>query len=282
MVLEKISIIGPGLLGASLGLAARQRQVAGRVAMWGRRVESRRACRERGMCDEAPDSVEKALEGSELAVLCLPVDGIVRFLEEWGRCLPEGLMVTDVGSTKGRICEVAETTLGAGVAFVGSHPMAGSEKSGLEHAQADLYDGRCCLVTPTENTGRQALGRVTAFWQALGMRVCQLSPVEHDRAVARISHLPHFLASSLASFLAGQPGEWSGFAGGGLRDTTRVAAGGTELWASIFEQNREEVLEALEDWQVSVDQLKLHLKNHDATGLRTELERGRCYREGLS
>lgn len=262
-------------------MAVRERGLAERVGIWGRREASRRACLEKGLCDEAPESVEAALAGSDWVILCLPVDGIVRFLEERGRELPEGMLVTDVGSTKERICRVAEVQLSAGACFVGSHPMAGSEKSGLEHARADLFAGRCCLVTPTEGVEEGQRRRVAGFWEALGMTVQVLSPAEHDRAVGHISHLPHLLASALAAFLAEQPKEWSGFAGGGLRDTTRVAAGGVDLWASIFEQNREEVLAAVAGWERTVAGLKMYLKNKDEEKLRALLEKGRLYREGL-
>lgn len=263
-------------------MAVRERGLAGRVGIWGRREASRRACLERGLCDEAPATVEAALAGSDGVILCLPVDGIVRFLQERGKALPEGMLVTDVGSTKERICRVAREELSGGACFVGSHPMAGSEKSGLEHARGDLFAGRCCLVTPTEEVeAMQGVLRVRSFWEALGMTVQELSPAEHDRAVGHISHLPHLLASALAAFLAEQPKEWSGFAGGGLRDTTRVAAGGVDLWASIFEQNRGEVLAALEGWEATAAELKMYLKTKDEKKLRALLEKGRLYREGL-
>jgi prephenate dehydrogenase len=195
--------------------------------------------------------------------------------------LDSGALVTDVGSTKSRICREANGIVPDGVTFIGSHPMAGSEKSGMEHATSDLFKGRACMVTPLEGAPAAAVDNVVLFWRSLGMEVSSMSPEKHDEIVAHISHLPHLLASALCVQLAGCPDTWQAFSGPGLRDTTRVAAGSPEIWRSIFEENKEELLRSIDGFERVMANFRSHILNGEWAQVRHLLERGKAYREEL-
>jgi cyclohexadieny/prephenate dehydrogenase len=280
-VFEQLTILAPGLLGASLGLAARYYALAGRVHVWARRAESRLACQEADWCDGAFADPLEAVGGSDLVVVCTPVDQIVAMTRRIAPGLRKGALVTDVGSTKSRICRLCSHAAPTGTVFVGSHPMAGSEKSGMQHARADLFRGRACLVTPLEETPAGAVEQVAGFWRALGMEVTSMSPEKHDEIVAHISHLPHLLASLLCRQLARQPAQWQAFSGNGLRDSTRIAAGSPEIWRSIFEENREELLRAIDGFEQELAAMRSHLHNGEWARVRQLLEAGKRYREEL-
>jgi prephenate dehydrogenase len=237
-----LTVVGVGLLGGSLGLAAKQRGLARRVLGVGRQRDSLEFAREIGAIDEGFLTLEEAVGEAEVVVFCTPVDQIARQVVEAGRACPAGVLLTDVGSTKAAIVRAVEGRLPPGVAFVGSHPLAGSEKRGPGHAHARLFEQRLTVITPTPRTDGEALERTRAFWEAFGSRVCVLSPEDHDRALALTSHLPHLTAAALAGIL---PPEVYELTATGFRDTTRIASGDPELWTAIFAQNRQAVLDGL-------------------------------------
>ncbi|HSH09885.1 MAG TPA: prephenate dehydrogenase/arogenate dehydrogenase family protein [Oceanipulchritudo sp.] len=276
-----MTILAPGLLGASLGMATRHFSLAKRVHVWARRAESRAACQSSTWCDQTFADPGESVRGSDLVVLCTPVDAIAGMVREISPNLRKGTLVTDVGSTKSRICRLAARSVPEGVCFVGSHPMAGSEKSGMVHATENLFRNRACLVTPLEETPPDPVDALVRFWRALGMEVTTLSPEHHDEIVANISHLPHLLASVLCLHLSRKPKAWQAYSGNGLRDTTRIAAGNSEIWRSIFEENREELLRAIDGFERELASLRAHLHNGEWAQVRHLLELGKTYREGL-
>ncbi len=278
---KQLTILAPGLLGASLGMASRRLSLAGRIHVWARRPESREACQTADWCDAAFADPAASVTGSDLVVICTPVDTIADMTLQLAPQLEEGCIVTDVGSTKSRICRISARSVPPGVVFIGSHPMAGSEKSGMEHARDDLFQGRACLVTPLDDAPAEAADRLVRFWRDLGMEVTTLSPEKHDEIVAHISHLPHVLASALCLQLSRLPEAWQAFAGQGLRDTTRVAAGSPEIWRSILEENKEEMLRALNGFEQELAALRMHLLNGEWAQVRHLLEQGKRYRERL-
>jgi len=162
---------------------------------------------------------------------------------------------------------------------VGAHPMAGSEKTGWEHGNADLFEGRTCFVTPVAATQPEAAAMVVKFWRDLGAEVVSVEPDRHDEIVAHISHLPQVLASSLCAFLSTRDTAWRNYAGAGLRDTTRIAASDPKIWRAVFEENRDEVLRALRDFQDDLQGLQAALANRDFVEVSARLERGRAYRD---
>jgi prephenate dehydrogenase len=202
-------------------------------------------------------------------------------VDDFAGQLKEGTLVTDVGSTKSRICRIAARKVPDRTFFIGSHPMAGSEKSGMEHACWDLFRDRACLVTPLEDAPSNEVDRLVRFWRALGMEVTTMTPEKHDEIVAHISHLPHMLASLLSLQLSRHPETWQAFAGQGLRDTTRVAAGNSEIWRSIFEENKEEVLRSLDGFEEEIASMRSLIQNAEWAQVRHLLDRGKAYREGL-
>ena len=208
------------------------------------------------------------------------VDTIVPLVQQIAPVLPEGAIVTDVGSVKGEIARLGHVALaGTKAHFIGAHPMAGSEKTGWEHSTADLFERRTCFVTPLPDSDPRAVGTVVGFWRALGAEVVTVNADEHDEIVAHISHLPQVIASSLCAFLATKDPAWRNHAGGGLRDTTRIAASDPQIWRSILTQNRDEVLRALRQFQEELHQFQTALANGDYVDVTARLERGKAYRD---
>ena len=279
---QQITILGPGLLGASLAMAVKERGLAARVVTWSRRPESRAKCLNQSWCDAVFDSLEKAVVGSDLVVICTPVQTIVPLLVQIRPALDAEALITDVGSTKSLICREARSALeGHSATFLGAHPMAGSEQAGMEHAQSDLFENAACILTPLDDASAEAIAKLSAFWDALGMTVSTVSPEKHDEIVAHVSHLPHLLASTLCGYLAAQDDTWRTLAGGGLRDTTRIASGDPQLWKQILEQNSDEVVRAIEGFEQQLHHLKTALLNQDSLGVIAQLERGKTYRDQL-
>jgi prephenate dehydrogenase len=278
---RQITVLAPGLLGASLAIGARERGIAQRIHVWARRGEVRERCRAQPWCDAVSDTPEEACAGSDLVVICTPVETIHRLARRVAGCLPPGAIVTDVGSTKGMVCSLSDAVMPEGVFFVGSHPMAGSEKSGMEHARGDLFKGRTCFVTPLDGTNAQAVERVGAFWRALGMELVNIAPGRHDEIVANISHLPHFAATIICNWLAQNDADWKKWAGPGLRDTTRVAAGSPDMWLAISEQNKDGILRALDGFSQELDHMREALAEDRFAELRERFASGKAYRDSL-
>ncbi len=274
-----LTILAPGLLGGSVARAARTHGVADRIVLWARRPESRLKLKDQPWCDAVADSPEEAVRGAGLVVIAAPVDRIVPLAQQIAPHLAPDAIVTDVGSVKGEIARLGHEALGSRAHFVGSHPMAGSEKTGWEHGSAELFRHRTCFVTPLEASNPAAVATVVRFWKDLGAEPVTVSPDEHDEIVAHISHLPQVLASSLCAFLDRKPPAWRNHAGGGLRDTTRIAASDPQLWRTILEQNRDEVLRALRQYQDELQSLHAAISNRDWLEVVARLERGKAYRD---
>ncbi|MCW5547848.1 MAG: prephenate dehydrogenase/arogenate dehydrogenase family protein [Opitutaceae bacterium] len=274
----QLTILAPGLLGGSVAKAARTHGLASRIVLWARRPESRLALREQPWCDAVADTPEAAVAGADRIVIAAPVDRIVPLIRQVAPHLAAGAIVTDVGSVKGEICRLGQAAVGKSAHFVGSHPMAGSEKTGWEHASADLFARRACFVTPLPETAPQAVEVVVRFWRELGCEVTTEHPDKHDEIVAHISHLPQVLASTLCAFLAHKDPRWRNHSGGGLRDTTRIAGSDPALWRTILEQNRDEVLRALAGFEDQLHAFKAALANRDYLDVTARLERGQVYR----
>lgn len=278
MQIQTLTIVGVGLIGGSIGLAAKKRGLARRVLGVGRQRESLHRALQIGAIDEAFLEPAAAVHPADLVVFCTPVDRIVEQVLALAPGCKKGTLLTDAGSTKETIVRGIEDKLPPGVAFVGSHPIAGSEKRGPEHARADLFQGRVTVVTPTPKTEAAAMDRTVQFWEALGSTVRQMSPEDHDRALALTSHLPHLIASALAGLL---PTELAPLTGTGFRDTTRVAAGDPELWTGIFCQNRKMMIEAVGEMQGRLMQFKQVLMFGDQEALDALLADAKRKRDAL-
>jgi prephenate dehydrogenase len=278
--IPQLTILAPGLLGGSVARAARSRGIADRIVIWARRPEARLGLRQQAWCDVVSDTPEAAVRDANLVVIAAPVDRIVALAQQIAPALPAGAVVTDVGSVKGEIARLGHAALASTPGcFVGAHPMAGSEKTGWEHGSELLFEHRTCFVTPLPESDPRAIDAVVAFWRDLGAEVVTLSPDQHDEIVAHISHLPQVIASSLCAFLSTKTPTWRSHAGGGLRDTTRIAGSDPELWRSILEQNRDEVLRALRAFEDELHQFQCALANRDYADVLVRLARGKAYRD---
>ncbi|MDB5289421.1 MAG: prephenate dehydrogenase [Phycisphaerales bacterium] len=265
---QRISILGVGLLGGSIGLAARSRLKGCKVVGYGHKRATLDAAIGLGAIDEGYEDLSRAVRGADLVILCTPVGLFRRLLGEMAPLLSAGTLVTDVGSTKRSIVEAAGKLLPAGVHFVGSHPMAGSEKRGVEFARADLYEGALCILTPTERTDAGALKSMESFWGMLGMRTCRVSPEEHDRRLAEVSHLPHALAAALVMM---QEEGSTALAGKGFHDMTRIAGGDAGLWRDILMDNRDNVRASIRALRERLDGLDALLEKEDSEGVKAWL-----------
>jgi prephenate dehydrogenase len=275
---DTVAIVGVGLIGGSIGKALLGRGLARHVVGIGRRQSSLDAALSVGAVTSTTTEIGRGVASAELVIVATPVDNIVDHIIQVAAACPTGTLITDAGSTKVAIVSDAERALGAGVRFIGSHPLAGSERQGPTAATADLFVGRTVVVTPTSATNPTALADAKRFWSSLGAEVVELTPNEHDRAVAITSHLPHLIAGGLAATL---PPEYRPLAAAGFRDTTRTAAGDAELWTQILMSNRENVLAGIEAFDTEIDAVREALKHGDAARLRHLLSKGKNSRDAL-
>ena len=276
-----ITILGPGLLGGSIGLAVRQRQVADSVCVWARRPEAAAAACDRGAADRAEPDLAAAVRAADLVILATPIGAMPDLVAQMKPSLKPGVLVTDVGSVKYPVVTALEDLLGDAAGFVGAHPMAGSEQSGLEVARADLFEEAVCILTPTERTDPAALNRIHDFWVALGCRVRTIAPSVHDEVIGRVSHLPHLAAAALVNAVCRSDATMLGYAGAGLRDSTRIAAGEPAMWTEICLENRQEIRRGLDELIHELGQFRAALENEDAVELKALLNRARHYRNEL-
>ena len=268
-------IVGVGLIGGSLGQALRARRLASHVIGVGRNPASLEEAVRLGAIDRGTTELEPAAAGADLIVVCTPVNRIAADAVRAAAAGPADVLITDVGSSKRQIVDAVERDARAAQVFVGAHPLAGSERRGAAHARADLFDGRVCVITPTPRTPLELIRETLALWTALGCRVIEMSPAEHDEILAYTSHLPHALAAALA---ASVPAEWLPLCAGAYRDGTRVAAADTELWAAIFRENRGPMLKALGTLQNCLDSFKYALMTDDEQAIRSWWELARARR----
>ena len=240
---KRVAIVGVGLMGGSLGLALKKRQLVEHVVGVGRRKRSLNRALRVGACDEVTTDVGAGVRDAEIVVVATPVGSVLPLIQAAVPDLGPETVVTDVASTKNYIVRAVESFLGhERVRFVGGHPLVGSEKKGVQNAGAGLYEGATVVLTPVEGTDPEAVGKVRELWQSVGATLRLLGPEEHDTILAQTSHVPHLVASALVNALA--PG-WGRYVGPGFLDSTRVAAADPSLWKDIFLSNAAEVVRAL-------------------------------------
>lgn len=248
MHLGKVALIGVGLLGGSLGRALRQRQRAREVVGFARRAETLRECAATGATDRTSLDLADAVQDADLVVLGTPLGEMEPMTRRLLPLLKPGAWVTDVGSVKARVVAALEPLVAsAGATFVGSHPMAGGERTGVLASRADLFEGAVCVVTPTATTPDAAVEVIGRLWEGVGARVLRLAPEAHDVLVSRSSHLPHVVAAELARFVLDprHPDTQRALCATGFGSTTRIASGSPEMWRDITLANPEALLGAL-------------------------------------
>ncbi len=282
MYWKKVTLVGVGLLGGSLGLALRKRRLAGSVVGFVRREVSVGECKQVGAVSLATTDLRSAVEGAELIVLCTPIAQMRPLVEQMLPALKRGAVVTDVGSVKGSVVRDLESLLAkAGAHFVGSHPMAGSERTGVAAARADLFANAACVITPTRCSNKAAVRKVQQLWKSVGSRILRLTPEVHDDLVSRSSHLPHVVAAHLASLVLspGHPNEQGMLCANGFRDTTRIASGSPEMWRDIAVANRENLMRALAGFVDGLSDFRRALRKGDERAILDFFEQARQRRD---
>ncbi len=285
---KQAAIIGVGLIGGSLGLVMRRHKIADSIVGIGRRVENLKTAVELGAIDRYVSDPRAGVENADFVLLATPVDTYEQHLKEWAGCLRPGTIVSDVGSVKGELVTKAEQLMPPGVRFVGAHPIAGKEKTGVAAGSETLFKGARCILTPTAGTDAEALRTVRALWELAGSIVLDMDPFLHDKILGAVSHLPHVAAFALMTALAdvrdrGLPElDLAGHSGGGLRDTTRIAASSPEMWRDIFLWNADNLVALIETYERHLAEMKRLIRAKDAAGIEKQLEKAKHEREQLN
>ena len=280
---KQVTIMGPGLLGASLVLAVKKKLLAEKIVVWARSENTAKNALEKLPVDQVERNPSISVEGSQLVVLCTPVETITSILNSIIDDLDASCIVTDVGSVKSEICKDAQNLFKKSKSsFIGAHPMAGSEKAGMDHANENLFSSRTCIITPDDKADSEQLKKLTLFWEHLGMKSVLMNPQEHDAKLSQLSHLPHLVSSVLAHSLYDKIDEGPMHCGQGLRDSVRIAGASPELWARIIEQNKINILESVEKFEESFQTVRNLISQNDFNGLQEFLKQGSVFQENLN
>jgi prephenate dehydrogenase len=281
MHFHKVTVLGVGLIGASFALAMRKHGLCCEIAGHGRKEDNLIRAKEKGIIDSFDLDPSKACAGADLVLFAVPVGSFVDLLAKIKGALNKNAIVSDAGSVKGRLVRDMEALMPEGVHFVGAHPIAGSDRSGIDTAGADLFKGAQCIITPTEKTDREVLARITALWETFGSVIKIMNPDEHDRIYAAVSHLPHLIAYEIMNTVADMDVSYLAFSGRGFKDTTRIASSAPELWRDICLLNKDFILESIELFKRNLDRASQYLKDSDAESLESDFRKARTLREGI-
>jgi prephenate dehydrogenase len=282
-MIERLGIIGCGLMGGSVALALRRAGLVRHVAGFSRSQASSRRALELGVIDEACASATDAVRGADIVLLSVPVASTFDVLASLRTALAPEALCMDVGSTKRDVVAAARAALGSDIAaFVPAHPIAGKERAGVDAADADLYRDRRVILTPLEETDPDRTRRARALWEAMGAVVSDMSPEDHDRTFAAVSHLPHLLAFAYVASVARQPqGErMLQLAGPGFRDFTRIAGGDPAMWRDILLANRDEVLAQAASFRHVLGEIERAMLASDAQALMDQIAQPSALRSG--
>ena len=282
ILFKRTTIVGPGLLGASIAMGLREKNISGEIWAWLRDEKKADECGKSYWCDRALIDLKEAVIGSDLILLCTPVESILEQLDCISQWAGEGCIVSDVGSLKKEICEKGEQVFeNKPSVFIGSHPMAGSERAGMEFASSKLLVQKHCIVTPAKNTGEDEISKITMLWKRLGMEVSRIGMEKHDEVISWISHLPHLVASSLINAIISRNPKMIKYSGNGLRDTTRIASGNPKMWMQILIGNKENLQQGIEDLIKGLEEFKEALSNGDRLNLLKILQSAKDSRDLL-
>ncbi len=281
---NNVTIIGVGLIGGSLAKVLKSAGLAGSITGCGRSRETLELALRLGVIDRLGGGSAHAVEDADLVVLASPVASFEKTVEEAGRHMKKGAILTDVGSVKGILVKKIEDLLPAGVHYVPGHPIAGKEKHGVAEATESLFRGAKCILTPTARTDGKALDAVKALWDAAGAGVVIMHPDAHDHIFAAVSHLPHAAAyamvNAVAEFNEGTD-TYISFSGGGFRDFTRIAASSPEMWRDICLLNGPNIVEMIEQYQFSLNRIKKAIKQKNGVKLEQLFRSASEIRKGL-
>jgi prephenate dehydrogenase len=279
---KKMTVIGVGLLGASLAKACKEKSLVEEITGFGRNRDNLEKARILKVIDHCATDLSEAVNDADLIVLCTPVSTIVPLIKSMLPTLRPGTLITDVGSVKAPVVKDTDKLVPENIFFVGSHPIAGGENSGLEASKSDLYQDKRCIITPTEKTDKKALEKISTFWQAIGMDVVNLSAEEHDFVFGAVSHMPHILVYALMNTLGAlrtkDGREVTAFSGAGLKDITRIASSDPVMWRDICLTNRKHSLDLIDRFQVKLGEIRSVIEKSDGQGLKNEFIAANKYR----
>jgi cyclohexadieny/prephenate dehydrogenase len=282
---DRLALIGVGLIGSSIALAARRHGLVRSIVATARSAATRKRVVELGLADEVVDTNAQAVKGADLVIVCIPVGACGAVAQEIAPHLAPGAIVSDVGSVKGSVVRDMAPHLPPHVHFVPAHPVAGTEYSGPDSGFAELFVDRWCILTPPPETDPQATERLAGFWRALGAKLATMTPEHHDLVLAVTSHLPHLIAYTIVG-TANELGEVTEsevlqFSAGGFRDFTRIAASDPTMWRDVFLANKDAVLEMLGAFQEDLSRLTRAIRRGDGDALFEHFTRTRAIRRGI-
>jgi len=278
---NRITILGVGLLGASFALALKKNGLCRTITGFGRNRENLQRAKERNIIDSFETDPVAACRDSDLIMLSAPVGAFAGLAKAIAPALKKGAVLTDVGSVKGVLVREIERLMPKDVHYIGGHPIAGSDRSGIDSANSELFRNARCVITPTENSDPSSLDKIRNLWKALGSEVIILNPEEHDRIYASVSHLPHLIAYAMVNTVAEMDRSYLDFSGKGFMDSTRIACSSEELWNDICLLNRDNIIETLAVFQKTLDMLAQYLKTGDSDSLKAEFRKARILRENI-
>ncbi len=281
---NRVAIVGVGLIGGSLALSARQKGIFNHIVGIGRTPENLRKAKNLNVVDEFTLNLEEGVKDAELVVIATPVSDIIPIIKKSLPALKKGAIITDVGSVKNEIMIETDKLSLPGVFFVGSHPIAGTENSGVEAAFSDLFLKRKCILTPSKKTDPSALEKIKNLWISVGSEVFFMDSQPHDQILGAVSHLPHMIAFALVNYLHEINHEKESifkFSGGGLKDFTRIAASHPIMWKDIALMNKGNLVNLMEGFQKTLEELKELINRGDGDELVRKFEESRRIRRGL-
>ncbi len=279
--MKRIAIVGVGLIGGSLGLALKKRNLIKEVVGIGRRQESIDKALQAGAVDRGTLKLEEGVKDVDLVVIATPVGSITEMIKRTIIALPQRAIITDVGSTKEKIVIEVDRIIPKKISFLGGHPLAGSEKSGVEAAREDLFVDSVCVLKPGKTTLPGVLATISSFWENVGARVIVMKPEEHDFLIAATSHLPHLVSAALVSLTGRLEGEKEGLLpliATGFKDTTRIALSSPEVWKDIYLTNGKNIISMVGRFQELLEEIKGYILKEEGALLQEELDRVRVFR----
>ncbi len=278
---NNVTIVGVGLIGASCALVLKKRGLCGTVCGYGRKEANLKEARKRGIINEYSLEIGNACERADLVVLATPVGLFQKLLREMRDHLKKKALVTDVGSVKGPLVNELEAMMPEGAHYIGSHPIAGSDSSGIAHARADLFERARCIVTPTACSDKKAQQKIISMWESFGGNVEIMDPMLHDEIYAAVSHLPHLIAYALVNTVNDSNVEYLKYAGPGFKDTTRIALSSPELWRDVALLNGNNLAALIERFGNNLKAMSSLIRNTDAAGLEHAFSKARSLRKKL-
>ncbi len=278
---NKVTILGVGLIGSSFALALKKNRLCGSVCGYGRNKDNLERAKERGIIDEYSLDLKKVCGDSDFILFSVPVGVFKSIAEQIKDSLKKGALITDAGSVKGSIVYELESLMKDGVYYVGSHPIAGSDKSGIDDAREDLFANARCIITPTENTNEVAKEKVLSIWEAIGAKVELMDPFKHDEIYAAVSHFPHIAAYTIVKTIGEIDASFIDYAGKGFKDTTRIALSSPEIWRDISIYNKDNLINLLKIFRYNIEKMEEMLKYKDADAIERFFSESRNLRKKI-